>query len=172
MFGQFETDWPRLRQKLIDSGTLHGDERDLVSLFIGLQASRTSESFERREFVASVAAFSDERPLSRETVRRYLAELHLGFPPEDGEVAGAWTLANFVLGNGPMPSRDDSVKMATEFAVKELRRGYLPGPGQSKPVGSPSSSQATVQSCCGDRRVTVTRLRVSVGTLPTKCASR
>jgi hypothetical protein len=166
MFGQFETDWPRLRQKLIDAGT------PLVSLFVGLQWSRTSESFERREFLAKIAAYSDERPLSRETVRRYLAERHLGFPPEDGEVEGAWTLANFVLGNGTVPTRDESVRMATEFAVKELAPRIF-------------ARSWTVETCrkpvliTSDRPVMLWRpksfrdqFEASGGTLPTKCAFR
>jgi hypothetical protein len=97
VFGQFEQDWPRLRAKLVGGGALSNDERDLVSLFTAVQWARTRESILRREFVADIAAFTDERPLSQDAVRQYLAERHLGFPPEDAEVEGAWTIANYVI---------------------------------------------------------------------------
>ena len=94
MFGTVERDWPWLRERMTDDCHLADSERELVAIFISLQFTRTRESFARREFVAAIAAYSQERPLSRETVHRYLAERHLGFAPEDAEVEGAWTLAN------------------------------------------------------------------------------
>jgi hypothetical protein len=72
MFGRLEEDWPRLREKVITSESLSSDERHQVSLFMALQIVRTREHLAQQEFVTAIAKFSDERPLSRDTVRRFL----------------------------------------------------------------------------------------------------
>jgi len=119
MFGRLEDDWPRLRARLIDSGDIQGEERDEVALFMALQFVRTSESIARRNFVASVAEHADERTVSRDTVRRFLAEKHLGFEPRDAEVEGAWSIVSYVLSHGGPPTRDEMFNMAVDLAVKE-----------------------------------------------------
>jgi hypothetical protein len=120
MFGRLEEDWPRLREKVITSESLSSDERHQVSLFMALQIVRTREHLAQQEFVTAIAKFSDERPLSRDTVRRFLTERHLGFPPEDSEVEGAWTLASYVLGHGQAPTRDESLQTGIQIALEQL----------------------------------------------------
>lgn len=119
MFGRLEEDWPRLKDKLVASGGLRGEERDSVALFAALQFVRTRQSIARREFVASVAAFSPERPVSKDTVRRFLAEVYLGFTPEDSEVEGAWTVVTYMMSMGDLPTSDETLGIALDAAVKE-----------------------------------------------------
>jgi hypothetical protein len=120
MFGSLEEDWPRLRDKLITSGDLRGEDRSPLSLFAAFQLARTRQHIAQSEFSASVAAFSSERPVSRDVVRRFLVEKHLGFRPSDAEVGAAWTIVTYVLDSGDPPSRDEVLGMALEAAVKEL----------------------------------------------------
>jgi hypothetical protein len=108
MFGRLEEAWPTLRDSLITTGEARGEDRDALALFMALQFIRTSASIARRDFVSSVASFIDERPISRDTVRRFLTEKHLGFVPGEAELEGAWSLVSYVMDQGDPPNRDET----------------------------------------------------------------
>lgn len=127
MFRRLEDDWPRLKDKLVISGGLRGEERDAAALFAALQFVRTPQSLARRNFVASVAEFTSERPVSKDSVRRFLAEEYLGFAPEDAEVECAWILVTHAMDTGDLPTSDETFTMAMDVALKEIapRLGQL-----------------------------------------------
>jgi hypothetical protein len=62
---------------------------------------RTPDHVGRMMFPNIVADFCGEQPVSREGMRRYLAEVHLGAEPDEAEVEGALAYVNGVLAMGP-----------------------------------------------------------------------
>jgi Protein of unknown function (DUF4238) len=78
------------------SGHLHGNDRDLASTLMALQIARTRERIAHNAFTSELLEFTDERPLSRDEVRRFISERH-GHTPEDPEVEAAWTLATYEM---------------------------------------------------------------------------
>jgi hypothetical protein len=110
----------RWRDNLVDTGILTGEDRRAVALFAGFQIARTREHAAQTEFIISIADEVSECPISRESVRPYLRERHLGFDPEVPEVEAAWNLANYLLRNGPMPTRDELLGTSLALAVNQL----------------------------------------------------
>lgn len=72
-------------------------ERDVLSVYLALQMTRTPEQRERLIFPERLAKFLDGRELTRELVAAYLTDHHIGFAPSENEVEGAWTFASVAL---------------------------------------------------------------------------
>lgn len=89
-------------------------ERDVLSIYLALQMTRTPEQRERVLFPERLAAFLAERDLSRDLVAEYLAEHHLGFTPTDNEIDAAFDFASVAL-------RDRSV-LTPEFSMRTMLR--------------------------------------------------
>jgi hypothetical protein len=77
--------------------SLGSHDREVLSVYLALQMTRTPEQRERILFPERLAVFLDGRELTRDLVASYLAEHHLGFTPTDSEVEGAWTFASVAL---------------------------------------------------------------------------
>jgi len=101
LFGAVEQLWPRLRDQLEDTGIVVGDDRRDVALFAGLQIARTREHAAQAQFILSIAESIEERPITRDAVRQYLADEHLGFDPSDPESirSGQTTTHHLLLTN-------------------------------------------------------------------------
>jgi hypothetical protein len=123
LFSQLEGEWPRLRAALIESNVLSREERDLVSLFIGLQIARAPDRLKQIELVEDIERFTGTSQPTRVQVAQFLRERHLGFDPEDREVEAVWTYAtafdNMFAGQ-PKLTRLDSIGMALNSAITEL----------------------------------------------------
>ena len=122
MFGQIESAWLATRPALIDAGgLLPRGERDAAAVFIAMQMARTREKLIQIEFVSDFARFDAQRPVERESVRRYLRERHLRADPSDQEVEGAWTVLRALLnGGGAPPSKDEIMGNLMNAAVREV----------------------------------------------------
>jgi hypothetical protein len=121
MFEHMENIWPDLRNALLDrGGRLPAPQRDAISVFAALQFIRTRESLAQAEFLSAFAAFSSQRPVSRDAVRHFLTEQHLHFVPTDAEVEGAWTFACVVLNQREPPTKDETMAMLVDVAVHQI----------------------------------------------------
>jgi hypothetical protein len=121
MFGSLEEVWPQLRGELINlGGNVSPDIRSQVSLFAGMQLTRTRERLAQVEFLSSFASFSECRPVTKDDIRSFLTERWLKFPPSEREVDGAWTMAAFALSKGGPPSKDEVMAMLLNIAIREL----------------------------------------------------
>ena len=118
-FSTVEGEWPRLRADLVRRGHLHGRERDMACMFMALQIARTREHIAQAAFGSELAEFTEERPPSRETVRRFIHERHR-HEPKDAEVEAAWTLATFELMDESPPSFDYAFSIALGVATTKL----------------------------------------------------
>jgi hypothetical protein len=114
-FKLVEDEWPRLRNDLVQRGHLHGNDRDLASTFMALQIARTRERIAHNAFTSELLEFTEERPLSRDEVRRFITERH-GHTPEDPEVEAAWTLATYEMQES-VPSFEKAFSVAMENAT-------------------------------------------------------
>jgi hypothetical protein len=72
-------------------------EREVLSIYLALQMTRTPEQRARILFPERLATYLDGRELTRELVGTYLADHHLGFTPRANEIEGAWTFASVAL---------------------------------------------------------------------------
>ncbi len=119
-FRSLEDAWPRVRDDLVDSGIAMGNDRHEIALFVGLLIARTREHIAQAEFVLSVAESTAARPVSRDAVRRYLAEEHLGFDPADAELEAAWSLVSVMVNQGDLPTREALLGMSLDIVVSGL----------------------------------------------------
>ena len=119
IFSYLEDKWPRYRQELTSSGSLHARDRRIASLFIALQIARTREHILCTTFVERLAEAKQERPLTREAVCDFL-RVELGADPGTQEVEGAWTLASFLADKGGLRSFDEAFSMSIDVALKSL----------------------------------------------------
>jgi hypothetical protein len=119
-FGLLEDQWPRLRTELIQSGHLHGNDRQLACMFLALQIARTREHVAQATFPAELADFTHEIPPSRDTVLAFIRERHR-HEPADAEVEAAWTLDAVAIKEGePPPSFDEMFPMSMDVATTKL----------------------------------------------------
>jgi hypothetical protein len=107
-----------------NTGIVVGDDRRDVALFAGLLIARTREHTAQAQFVLSVAESIEERPITRDAVRQYLADKHLGFDPSDQEVEGAWSLVTYAVEQGDLPTRDEILSIWETLA--RAYRGIAP----------------------------------------------
>ena len=92
-FGKLETQWPRLRQSLVDGKPLDSEARNTIARFLAYQRARNREERSRAEFHKSVTRFLGNRTLDNSSIREFLVE-HWGTSnPTPGEIAGARTYA-------------------------------------------------------------------------------
>ena len=118
-FSLVEEEWPRVRADLLRRGHVHGRDRDLACMFMALQIARTREHIAQATVAAELAEFTEDRPPSRETVRRFIIERH-GHTPNDVEVEAAWTLASFEVMQGLPPSFDEAFSVSMDIATTKL----------------------------------------------------
>lgn len=95
--------------------------REEVSHLLALQLARTPEHLQRWTFPASAAEFTGESPVSREGMRRFLTEKHLGTAPTESELQGALDFANYILINGP-PTKEEVL----EHTFRSVRDRLMP----------------------------------------------
>ncbi|USX54116.1 DUF4238 domain-containing protein [Lentzea sp. HUAS12] len=93
--------------------------RKEVSFLIAIQLARTPEHMQRWTFPASAAEFTGESPVSREGMRRFLTEKHLGAPPSESELQGALDFANYILINGT-PKKEELLELTFRAAREKL----------------------------------------------------
>jgi hypothetical protein len=69
-------------------------------------------------FIRNVASTTDQRPISRDAVREYLAALD-GVEPRTNEVEAAWSYINGTPG-GEIPRLDEMHGVAMDVAVRAI----------------------------------------------------
>lgn len=103
------------------SGRIPGpgtDERNAISVFLGLQLLRTPEQADRWMFASNVVtAVGGIDNVNRESVGTYLREQHLHFEPSEIEVIAATDLVHAEAHMG-LPSKEQQLKMMFETAVE------------------------------------------------------
>ena len=121
ILGDLEAPAARVFRSIDQSGRPPTDgstDRATLADYLALQITRTPQHREKTLFHESLSAYAGTRPLSRETVRSFLAEDHLGFPLSDNEVEAAWTFAS-ALSDGPPLTTAHSMRMMFE-AIEPL----------------------------------------------------
>jgi Protein of unknown function (DUF4238) len=93
--------------------------REDISDLLALQIVRTREHVGQWMFPLAVAEYTGERPISREGMRRFLAEEYLGEAPRESEVQGALDFANYMLSKG-MPEKGEILSMLLRTASEQL----------------------------------------------------
>lgn len=97
-----------------------------LALFVGLQMARTTSHRERVLFPRRVVDWAAGREVTREAVDEYLSTQYLGFPPEPGEVDGAYTVVRVAMDQEPRTLTDEfAVEMMLTSAI-EISRRLLP----------------------------------------------
>lgn len=86
-------------------------EREMLSVYLGLQMTRTPEQRERTLFPERLAAYLDGRELTRDLVASYLTDHHLGFTPTQNEVDAAFDFASVALQDRAILTREFSMRM-------------------------------------------------------------
>jgi hypothetical protein len=86
------------------------DRLDLA-MFLGLQSTRTPELRERLLFPENLASYASGREISKELVRNYLAEVHLGFEPIAMEVQAALDFVTVALHDEHKLTPSDRVRV-------------------------------------------------------------
>jgi hypothetical protein len=76
-------------------------DREALSRYLGLQATRTPETRERILFARRVAEYAGDREVTEELVAEYLETVHLGFRPQASEVGAAWDVVTLTLREAP-----------------------------------------------------------------------
>lgn len=94
-------------------------DRQVISIFFALQHTRTPEVADRFGFVEGVLKYLDGEPITRDNVRRYLREVHLGFEPDEKEVEAATDFVSVVHANG-VPTREERMRLMFDLAVREI----------------------------------------------------
>lgn len=118
-FSLLEGAWPHLRRELTASGHLHGGDRDQASVFMALQIARSREHIASSTFIAELADYSPERPLTRAAVRTFIRERH-GHAPGELEVEATWTLAHFQIEQDLVPTLDQAFSTSVDVAIRQL----------------------------------------------------
>ncbi|TKK88132.1 DUF4238 domain-containing protein [Herbidospora galbida] len=96
----------------------NSDTRWEISYLIALQLVRTPEHMGRMMFPEAAAKSTGESPISRNGMRRFLAERYLGEDPEEGELQGALTFANYLLSK-EAPTKEEIMASAFRLAEEE-----------------------------------------------------
>lgn len=117
-FGLLEEEWPALRTELMSTGHVNGRERQMVATFIALQVARTREHLLQTTVAAELADFAHERPVTKESARRFIQQ-HLRHDPEDIEVDAAWSLTNYEISQG-IPTVDQAFSISMDIAVRQM----------------------------------------------------
>lgn len=86
---------------------------------MALQIARTREHIARTAVASELAEFTEERPPSRDVVRRFIHERH-GHAAEDAEVEAAWSLAAFEIMQASVPSFNEAFSISMEVATTQL----------------------------------------------------
>lgn len=118
LFQQIEQEWASLREELITNGDLHGERRSLLALFAAFQLTRTLKEQEARSFVCGVAATTDDRPIPKEAVRQFLANMDAA-EPDANEVEAAWAYVNG-MPNGEIPTYEMILNITMMGAVSVI----------------------------------------------------
>lgn len=90
------------------------EEREVLSIYLAFQMTRTPEQRERTLFPERLAAYLDGRDLTRDSVAAYLADHHLGFSPGANEIDAAFDFASVAL-------QDRSI-LTPEFSMQMMLR--------------------------------------------------
>lgn len=94
--------------------------REEIASHLALQLVRTSEHVQRWYFARRAAEFTGEWPaISKEGMRRFLAEEYLGSEPRDGELQGALDFAYITLTQG-LPEKAELLAMQFQIAETEI----------------------------------------------------
>ncbi|HCG00402.1 MAG TPA: hypothetical protein DEV93_07630 [Chloroflexi bacterium] len=88
------------------------DDRQVLSIFLALQNTRTPEQRARIMFPAKVAEYAGSRKLTKEVVYEFLERIHLGFPPSDNEAQAAFDFVSIAL--------SDPRVLTAEFAIQAM----------------------------------------------------
>lgn len=94
-------------------------EREVLSIYLALQMTRTPEQRERTLFPERLAAYLDGRELTRNLVASYLVDHHLGSTPADNEVDAAFDFASVALQDRSIFTPEFSMRMMLR-SVTEL----------------------------------------------------
>lgn len=117
-FQQIEGEWVGLRRELVQRGDLTAQRRSVFAIFAAIQLMRTLKHSNEMNFIRNVASMTDQRPVPRDAVRKYLAALD-GAEPHTNEVEAAWTYINGTPG-GKIPNLDEMHGVAMDVAVRSI----------------------------------------------------
>lgn len=123
LFASLETDWQRLKARLVNGDSLDRSDRETISLFIAVQIVRLPEHFLKGEFAWRVIKHCNSTAPSRDDVAEYLSSVHLGFPPQEHEVEAAWTFASGIIEmyrNQENWNREKSIGVSLGIAVGKI----------------------------------------------------
>jgi len=95
-------------------------ERQLLSDFLAIQLARTPDSIGRIMFASNVVDYASSPPISFETMRQYLSEVHFAAVPDDDEVKAAADLVNGMTAMGSLPSKEDSLDILFRVALRDV----------------------------------------------------
>jgi hypothetical protein len=94
------------------------EEREVLSAYLALQFTRTPEQRERVGVPRAVARFLNGRGLTRELMREFLEVEHLGFPPSDSEVQGAFDMVGYLLPSVEEFTQDKMIELMIAMAER------------------------------------------------------
>jgi hypothetical protein len=89
-------------------------ERNMLSLFLALQMTRTTEHRERVLFPGRVIDWAGDREITQGLVAEYLEQEHLGFAPMEREAEGAFLYVSEAM--------KDPIVFTSEFAINTMLR--------------------------------------------------
>jgi Protein of unknown function (DUF4238) len=98
--------------------------RGTLATFLAVQFTRTPLHRERILFPKRVAQYAGSREIDASLMAEYLEKIHLGFKPEDSEVRGALDLAQYLLGDRELLTKDNAIRLAFEH-VNALGQAIL-----------------------------------------------
>lgn len=86
-------------------------DREMLSMFLALQHTRTPEQRERVMFPERLASFLGNRELTRDLVAEFLEVEHLRFRPKDSEIQAAFDFASVALRQAGSPTAEFSMDL-------------------------------------------------------------
>jgi hypothetical protein len=91
-----------------------------ISYLLALQLVRTPEHLDSVMFPVEAAEFTNERPISRDGMERFLTEVYLGESPSEGEIQGALDFTNYQLMRVGLPTKQEAFSTFFRIASEEL----------------------------------------------------
>ncbi|MFI5593016.1 DUF4238 domain-containing protein [Amycolatopsis sp. NPDC051758] len=91
--------------------------REVLATYMAVQVGRTPEAREQVAFPENFLKYADGRRVDAKLMAEYLREVHLGFEPSDGEVAGAIKMVEAAEVMGTL-SHNDTVTVPLSVAEK------------------------------------------------------
>ncbi|SDZ32099.1 Protein of unknown function [Amycolatopsis xylanica] len=94
-------------------------EREILAVYMAIQANRTPETRERLRFPVEVIKYAGARAIDTALVAEYLEKVHLGFSASAGEVRGALTMIQVSQQMGHL-TRNEEVTLPMRSVDKSM----------------------------------------------------